>query len=259
VLLAQPRSGGRARPGARAGADLARRPRRAGGGGARLAARAARRARADGRPAAPELLAREAASPSSAGARALRAHGTVPVHGGAISDGGNLHDWLERTLADTDTSGLADEPPDGHGLTFLTLLGGERSPGWNAGARGAVSGLSFSTTARELVQVALERVAYRFAEIADLMPEVREIVATGAALLKNADWMQIVADVLGRPLTASAVEEGSARGAAVAALERLGADPAEAPLGRVFEPRPERTEAYLAARERQRRLYRVLA
>jgi len=181
------------------------------------------------------------------------------VQGGSISDGGNLHDWLERTLAEADTSGIADEPADGHGLTFLTLLGGERSPGWDAHARGAIAGLTFSTTARDLAQAALEGVAYRFAEIAELMPEVREVVATGAALLKNADWTQIVADVLGRPVTASAVAEGSARGAAVATLERLGETSPEAPLGRVFEPRPDRATIHAAARERQRRLYRALA
>jgi gluconokinase len=177
------------------------------------------------------------------------------VQGGSISDGGNLHDWIERTLAGTDTSGLAEEPADAHGLTFLPLLGGERSPGWNARARGAVAGLTFATEPRHLAQAALEGVALRFAEIAELMPEVREIVATGAALLKNPDWTQIVADALGREVVASAVEEGSARGAAVAILERLGESPEEPPLGRVVEPRPERTEAYRAARERQRDLY----
>jgi gluconokinase len=181
------------------------------------------------------------------------------VHGGSISDGGNLHDWLERTLAETDMSGLSDEPPDGHGLTFLTLLGGERSPGWNARLRGAVAGLSFATEPRHLVQAALEGVAFRFAEIAELMPEVGEVIATGAGLLHNHDWTQIVTDVLGRPVRMSAVEEGSARGAAVAALERLGEEPADAPLGKVFEPRLDRTEVYAAVRERQRRLYRVLA
>ncbi len=180
------------------------------------------------------------------------------VQGGSISDGGNLHDWLDRTLAETDTSQLAEEPPDAHGLTFLPLLGGERSPGWNARARGAVAGLTFATEPRHLVQAALEGVALRFAEIAELMPEVREVVATGAALLKNPDWTQIVADALGRAVVSSAVEEGSARGAAVAILERLGETPEEPPLGRAFEPRPDRTEAYRAARERQRDLYERL-
>jgi gluconokinase len=200
-----------------------------------------------------------AARPSARpGLFVYRVDGRRWVQGGSISDGGNLYDWLERTLAETDTSGLADEQPDAHGLTFLTLLGGERSPGWNARARGAIAGLTFSTTPRHLVQAAFEGVAFRFAEIAELMPEVREVVATGAALLKNQDWVQIVADVLGRPVVMSAVAEGSARGAAVAALERLGESPAEAPLGRTYEPRLERTEVYAAARERQRELYERL-
>jgi gluconokinase len=187
-----------------------------------------------------------------------RVDGRRWVQGGSISDGGNLHDWLERTLAETDTSGLAEEPPDAHGLTFLTLLGGERSPGWDARATGALAGLTFRTEPRHIAQAALEGVAYRFAEIAGLMPEVRDVVATGAALLANEDWAQIAADVLGRPVTLSGVEEGSARGAAVAALERLGETPAEAPLGRTIEPRLDRTEIYAAARERQSQLYERL-
>jgi gluconokinase len=181
------------------------------------------------------------------------------VEGGSLSDGGNLWDWLGRTLQAADTHGLADEPPDGHGLTFLALLGGERSPGWNPRVRGAVAGLDFGTQPRQLVHAALEGVALRFAEIAALMPEVREVVATGGALLSNGDWVRIVADVLGRPVAVSAVEEGSARGAAVVALERLGCEPGPAPLGPTIEPRPERTEVYRAARERQRRLYDALA
>lgn len=177
------------------------------------------------------------------------------VEGGSLSDGGNLWDWLARTLRLRDVAGLADEPPDGHGLTFLALLGGERSPGWNERARGAVAGLTFETEPRHIVQAALEGVALRFAAIAERMPEVREVVATGGALVRNEDWVRILADALGRPVTMSAVDESSARGAAVVALERLGHESREAPLGRTFDPRRERTAVYRAARERQQRLY----
>jgi gluconokinase len=176
------------------------------------------------------------------------------VEGGALSDGGNLSHWLGRTLADAEGS-LADRDPDSHGLTFLTLLGGERSPGWHADARGALHGLTFDTTPLDLRQAALEGVAFRFAEVADLMPEVEDVVATGGALLKGHDWCQIVADALARPITLSGVEEASLRGAAVVVLDRLGETPDGAPLGRVFEPRAERAEAYRSARDRQRRLY----
>ena len=181
------------------------------------------------------------------------------VEGGALSDGGNLFAWLERTLAETDAEGIAEREPAGHGLTFLTLLGGERSPGWRPDARGAITGLRFQTTPQDLLQAALEGVAYRFAEIAELLPEVQEVVATGHALLADPDWIQILADVLERPITASAVPEGSARGAAAVALERLGASPEPAVLGKAYAPRPDRAGAHRAARERQRELYRTLA
>jgi gluconokinase len=177
------------------------------------------------------------------------------VEGGAVSDGGNLHAWLERTLR---LDHAEPREPDAHGLTFLPLLGGERSPGWNARATGAITGLTFKIGTADLLQAALEGVAYRFAEIADELPEVREIVATGHALLSSPDWIQLCADVLERPVTASAVAEGSARGAAVHALERLGSQLAPAPLGKEYEPDLRRAEVYRAARERQRDLYNRL-
>jgi gluconokinase len=176
--------------------------------------------------------------------------------GGAISDGGNLLDWLARLLGSAATTGLAADPPAE--LDFLTLLGGERSPGWDASRRGAVAGLSFGTTPRDLVRAALDGVAYGLAEILERMPEVEEVVGSGGALRHDPDWAQILADVLERPLVLSAVDEASARGAAAVALERLGATPPPPPLGRTFEPRPERFAAHRAARERRRELYRRL-
>jgi gluconokinase len=178
------------------------------------------------------------------------------VEGGAVSDGGNLYAWLRCTLRLE-----AVEParaPDGHGLTFLPLLGGERSPGWNPRATGAIAGLTFDADGVDLLQAGLEGIAYRIAESADLLPQVREVVATGRALLASPEWTQLFADVLRRPVTASGVAEGSARGAAVHVLARLGVEPGPAPLGRVHEPDPERAEIYAAAHERQRELYRRL-
>jgi gluconokinase len=146
------------------------------------------------------------------------------VEGGALSDGGNVHDWLHRTLQDAQGS-LADRDPDSHGLTFLTLLGGERSPGWSLHTTGGVQGLTLDTTPLDLRQAALEGVACRFAEVAELMPEVEEVVAAGGALLKDPDWLQITADALERPIVVGSVREASLRGAAVAVLERLGVSP----------------------------------
>jgi gluconokinase len=179
------------------------------------------------------------------------------VEGGALSDGGNLYDWLERTLADASGS-LADRDPRDHGLVFLPFLGGERSTGWNAHARGTIHGLTFSTTPLDVRQAAYEGVAFRFAAIADLLPGVSEVVATGGALLRDRDWVQIMADALARPVAVSGVPEASLRGAAVLALERLGHEVGQASIAGVVEPRPERAEAYRTAREEQQRLYDAL-
>jgi len=73
----------------------------------------------------------------------------------------------------------------------------------------------------------------------------------------NDAWLQILADVLGRPVEVSGEPEGSARGAAVVALERQGLAVPPAPMARVVEPRPERFEIHSAAREEQRRLMRL--
>ena len=177
------------------------------------------------------------------------------VEGGAVSDGGNLYAWAQRTLR-------LDPPeprePDGHGLTFLPLLGGERSLGWNPRASGAVTGLTFETDAGELLQAGLEGIACRIADIADRLSDVREVVATGHSLLQSGWWMQVFADALGRPVVVSDVAEGSARGAAVYVLVRLGAEADPAPLGRAHQPDPGRGEVYVAARERQRHLYEEL-
>jgi sugar (pentulose or hexulose) kinase len=171
--------------------------------------------------------------------------------GGALSDGGNLHAWLRLTLSEAEPTDLPD-----HGLTFLPFLGGERSLGWNVHRRGLIDGLTFATTPGEIVQAALEGVAYRLADVLDAIGGVESVVATGHAALVNDVWLQILADVLGRPVEVSGEAEGSARGAAVVAFERAGITVPAAPVARVVQPRSERFEIHLVAREEQRRLMR---
>ncbi len=178
------------------------------------------------------------------------------VEGGALSDGGNLFAWLGETLA-SPVGSLAGRDPRDHGLTFLPFLGGERSTGWDPDMKGAIAGLTFASTPLDIRQAALEGVAFRFAAIADLLPDLEELVATGAGLLHDPDWIQIMADALARPVLVSGVEEASLRGAAVSVLRRLGHEPVDPPVAGVYRPREEVAAAYGSAREEQRRLYEV--
>ena len=188
------------------------------------------------------------------------------VMGGAVSDGGNLIEWLRNTLRLPDPEEterlLSEMEPDSHGLTFLPLLAGERGPGWADLANGTVSGLAMSSKPVEILRAAMEAVAFRFAIIAEIIetasPGEKEVVASGGGLLHSPTWTRIMADTLGRPVTLSGVKEASSRGAALIALEALGGpeiEAAQAPLGETFEPDPERHEIYRKALERQRRLY----
>jgi gluconokinase len=188
------------------------------------------------------------------------------IMGGALSDGGNLIEWLRNTLRLPDTEKteelLSGMEPDSHGLTFLPLLAGERGPGWADRANGTVSGLAMTSKPVEILRAAMEAVAYRFAIIAEMLdtasPGEKEVVASGGGLLHSPTWTQIMADTLGRPVTLSGVKEASSRGAALIALEALGGpeiEAADVPLGRTFEPDPGRHEIYREALQRQRRLY----
>ena len=113
--------------------------------------------------------------------------------------------------------------------------------------RGAIHGLSFATTPLDIAQAALEAVCYRLAAVLAAIGGIDSVVATGGGLLSSPDWVQVLADVLGRPVEVSGVGEGSSRGAAMIALEQFGVPIPPAPVARVVEPRLDRHEIHLNA------------
>jgi gluconokinase len=193
-----------------------------------------------------------------------------PLLGGALSEGGNLFAWMRATLQLDALPDLEKEiaamAPDAHGLTMLPFLAGERSPGWAADARGAISGLSLSTHPTDILRAGLEAIAYRFALIHQRLDAVAtahaDVVASGGALLGSPAWMGIMADVLGRRVVASGEREASSRGAALLALEALGLlphiDAAHTAFSATYQPDTERHARYQQAIARQAGLYDLL-
>ena len=187
------------------------------------------------------------------------------VVGGALSDGGGLYHWLIQSLS-IDQVDLQDQlasiGPDAHGLTVLPFWSGERSTGWLTKATGGILGLRQQTTPVEIVRAVLESIAYRFALIARDLEHIAPdaaIVASGNALRSSAVWVQILADVLGRPLLFGGAAEASIRGAALLALEavgKIGSIEEESVLvERVFEPDLTRHARYQEGLARQEELY----
>ena len=185
--------------------------------------------------------------------------------GGALSEGGCVYAWLMKTLRlDEKTAAreLAKAQPGAHGLVVLPFLAGERSPGWAEDARAAFTGLSLATRPEDMLHAGLEAVALRLALVLERLAPAcpgAQIVASGGALLRSPTWARIIADATGRSLTLSKVPEASCRGAALLALEGIGAlsDVAQALAytRRVFEPDPARHALYRAALNRQQELY----
>jgi len=189
------------------------------------------------------------------------------VVGGSLSNGGNLYSWLVRTLR-IDVSSLerrlARMRPAGTNLTFLPLLGGERSLGFASHASGAIAGLTQATTPDEIARAGMEAVALTFAAVDgaldETVPGAVRLVASGAAIVSSPAWAQMMADAIGKPLSVSyAAMEASSQGAAELALKRLGLKRKPRPQpGRNVEPRESAHAAYADAYRRQRWLYRAL-
>ncbi|MBL7960123.1 gluconokinase [bacterium] len=192
--------------------------------------------------------------------------------GGALSDGGNLRKWIVSHLGVEGGKKGVDKAmneckPDGHGLTVLPFWAGERSTGWHENARGMIYGLNLNSSREEIVRATMESVSYRYAAVYDIfsrqnMP-IKKIIASGGGFIDSEVLTQIMSDVMGLPVTQSGEQEGSARGAAILALEGIGSvrNAAEIPmpLGRTFNPNTQNHEIYKAARERQNNMYNLIA
>jgi gluconokinase len=156
--------------------------------------------------------------------------------------------------------------PDAHGLVVVPLLLGERAPGWERWRGASVLGLTRATRPEEVLRAWLEAVSYRVAGALDALEEVlgpvSQVVASGGAMHASPAWRRILADVLGRRVVLSGEQEETSRGAALVALERLGALPREAcdpPAEDPCDPDPARHARYRDARARQARAEALLA
>lgn len=192
------------------------------------------------------------------------------LFGGALSEGGIIYSWMQQILNLRDFPKLEQAlsllEPDSHGLTILPFISGERAPGWASQANMTIHGLSLATNPLHILGAGLEAVAYRLAQVFELiqnrLSSPLQIVANGQPLLQSPTWLKIITDVLGRPLFLSSIPESSARGAALLALESLGIVPnlASLPdfLGKTIKPDLKKHAFYRQAIERQKSLYEKL-
>jgi gluconokinase len=178
--------------------------------------------------------------------------------GGAVSNAGNLRAWclrelrlpndersLEKILRRPSAASLA--------LTILPFWVSERAPTWPEHLDGVIHGLIQTSSAADLLHAATAAVCHRLAEILSQLENAigraKRIVVSGGIQQSPAS-LQILADSLGRDLDVCADQEASLRGAAVHALEQLGAKIPRPKCGKRIRHRPAQA---IQAREQRAR------
>ncbi|MGW4943977.1 gluconokinase [Actinoplanes sp. NPDC004185] len=185
--------------------------------------------------------------------------------GGAINDVGRAVSWAESTLRLSPALGaVLTAPPSDATPLVLPYLTGERAPGWVGGARAVLTGVSAASDADTMFRGIVEGVAMTYARVVDELnpaaPGVLEVAAAGRVSNDQPEWLQVLADVLGRPVTHVTRRRATQRGTALLALDVLAPDVPRAPrtTGATYEPRAAHAEHYADRRARFAEVYDAL-
>jgi xylulokinase len=175
--------------------------------------------------------------------------------GGSMAAVGGALSWCRDLLgghADfgTLTALAAQSNPGADGLIFLPYLSGELQPINDGNARGVFFGLTMRTAQPQFVRAVMEGAAYAIAHNVKIATEtgasINEIRAVGGPT-RSPLWCQIMADVIGKPISVLVDNTGAPLGNTLLAATGLGLidDPVavannEVFVGHIYTPRPDR-------------------
>lgn len=204
------------------------------------------------------------------------------LQGGTTGGGGTLN-WFNRELGHFEQekafqdgsnpfvvmSEEAEEIPAGsEGVTFLPYMKGERSPLWNAKAKGVYYGLSFDKTRAHMIRSTMEGVAYSLKHNLETAFEVDAKVNTLSSVGGSANskvWTQLKADITGCPIEVPYSDHATTLGSALLAGVGVGLykDFDEAvnrtvKIQKQFTPNPDNAEVYTKGYERYKMLSDLL-
>ncbi|MDT7579681.1 MAG: xylulokinase [Pseudonocardiales bacterium] len=146
---------------------------------------------------------------------------------GFVSGGSIM--WLAREvlqLTQAEALALAEtEPAGAGGVRFVPALSGSMAPRWNGAMRGVFAGLSMTTSRAALARAVVEGCCFALRDITDrfatLGLDTTEIRVVGGGA-RSREWLQIKADVTGRPVRAVQTTEATALGAGLLATVACG-------------------------------------
>ena len=144
---------------------------------------------------------------------------------GTIQCAGRAVDWIMGIIGEEDFTKfdalLSSVAAGSDGLIFLPYLEGERSPIFDANARGVFFGLTPEHQRQHLLRATIEGVSFALRSVLDVMREaldVRALRLIGGGG-QSAAWQQILADVCGVKvqLLSTQAPDATSLGAAIAA------------------------------------------
>jgi glycerol kinase len=141
---------------------------------------------------------------------------------GNISMAGSAVQWVGEFLglADpvADSANLAASVGDSDGLFFVPAMVGLGAPHWDNRARGTITGLGRTSRAAHLARAAIEAIAFQVRDVLCAMVDESHydlpLLRADGGATRNDGLMQFQADILGRPVVRSGLEDLSALGAA---------------------------------------------
>ncbi|MBV8393647.1 MAG: glycerol kinase GlpK, partial [Alphaproteobacteria bacterium] len=148
------------------------------------------------------------------GKRTYALEGSIFVAGAAVQW---LRDGLKLINHSSEVEGMAKIAKEGHGVYMVPAFVGLGAPYWDAGARGALLGLSRDSGPAEIAAATLDSVCYQTRDLIEAMrgdgATIDEFRVDGGMVV-NDPLMQRLADTVGVPVERPKVIETTALGAA---------------------------------------------
>ncbi len=154
------------------------------------------------------------------------------LQGGTVGGGGVIN-WFEKQFCEHERNvspngnsfaeldkGAEAVAPGSDGLIFLPYMSGERSPIWDANAKGVYFGVDFSKTKSHFARASMEGVGYSLEHNLQTAKQAGVTVDTLYAMGGAANsrlWTQMKADITGLPINVPYSDSATTLGAAILA------------------------------------------
>lgn len=196
------------------------------------------------------------------------------------NQGGSLVKWFRDTFAaaehrqaeemgrDIYADLISEVPEEPSAILVLPHFTTTGPPAFISDSCGVIAGLRLETSRGEILKAILEGTTFYLKECVASLPatgiEINDYRAVGGGS-RSDEWIQISADIMGRPFVRPKITEAGALGAAIIAGTGEGLFPsfeagveAMVRLERTFEPNPHRHRIYAGQFEKYRQLWPLM-